>query len=441
MKCCRLAIFFALLTVVGCKKNNEYISFVQNPDLFCKVVHELNSVVMGNNFTPIVASRNYTYASIAAYEVIAAGYPERFQSLVGQIKDLKKMPQFEDSTANVDLAAILAFIKVGESVTFPEGSMSDYRDSLLELARKKGLPKAVELASVLMADSIGNAIIEWSKSDYYATSRGSQKYTVTTVPGKWVPTPPMYGEAIEPNWRTIRPLVMDSANQFTPPPPAAFDMTNKNGPYYKQVMAVKNVVDSLTAEQKHIADFWDDNPLKLNVSGHVMFTTKKFSPPGHWMGIIGIAAQKAGADLPTTVYAYTITAIAKFDAFVQCWDEKYRSNYARPETIINQYVDEAWTPYLQTPPFPEYTCGHSTTSASAAEVLTAVFGDNFAYTDTTELEFGIKSRSFTSFRQAADENNWARFYGGIHFHPSCLVSTEYGKKVGKLVVSRLKMKK
>jgi hypothetical protein len=70
-----------------------------------------------------------------------------------------------------------------------------------------------------------------------------------------------------------------------------------------------------------------------------------------------------------------------------------------------------------------------------------VFGDNFAYTDTTELEFGIPNRSFTSFRQAADENNWARFYGGIHFHPSCLESTAQGKKVGELVVTKLKMKK
>ena len=70
-----------------------------------------------------------------------------------------------------------------------------------------------------------------------------------------------------------------------------------------------------------------------------------------------------------------------------------------------------------------------------------MFGDNFAYTDTTELEFGIKSRSYTSFRNAADENNWARFYGGIHFHQSCIVSTELGRQVGELVVSKLKMKK
>ena len=246
---------------------------------------------------------------------------------------------------------------------------------------------------------------------------------------------------MEPNWNKIRPAVMQSADQFTPPPPFKFDMRNKESDYYKQVIQIKNAVDSLSEEQKHIADFWDDNPFKLNVVGHVMFGTKKFSPPAHWMSIVGIAAKKANADYPTTVYAYTLTAIALFDAFIQCWDEKFRHNTARPETVINRFLDNKWRPYLQTPPFPEYTCGHSTCSSAAAEALTRVFGDNFAYTDTTELEFGIKSRSYKSFRDAALENNSARFYGGIHFHPSCIVSTEYGRKVGSLVVSKLKMKK
>ncbi len=71
-----------------------------------------------------------------------------------------------------------------------------------------------------------------------------------------------------------------------------------------------------------MADFWDDNPFKMNVSGHVMFATKKFSPAGHWMNIVGIAAQKANSDFNTTVYAYTKTSIALFDGFISCWEEK-----------------------------------------------------------------------------------------------------------------------
>ncbi|HMP93935.1 MAG TPA: vanadium-dependent haloperoxidase, partial [Phnomibacter sp.] len=345
----------AIWLLAACKPNKEYIAYLHDANLYARVVHELNSVVMGNNFPPIIASRNYAYASLAAYEVIAAGYPGRFESLSGQVKDLKPMPQPTDSTTDFELAALVAFMRVGESVTFPEGSMQAFQDSLLGVARSKGLPRKVEKASVDYGNAIAKAIVDWAKGDNYLATRGAPKYQVRhDVPGRWIPTPPMFAEAAEPNWRLIRPMVMDSASQFVPPPPPAFDVTNKSSKYYQEVMAVKNAGDSLTDEQKHIAIFWDDNPFKLNVSGHVMFSTKKFSPPGHWMGIVGIAAQKAGLDFAETVYAYCITNIASFDAFIQCWDEKYRSNSARPETVINKYIDPEWRPLLQTPPFPEY---------------------------------------------------------------------------------------
>lgn len=397
---------------------------------------------MQNNFPPIIASRNYVYANIAAYEVIAAGDPQHYQSLAGQLNGL-------DSAAIVPtgkkidfhFAALLAFCQLGEAVTFPEGSMKEYVDSLKGLVKDHGMPDDVFRNSIDFAAEAGRIILAWSKKDHYAQTRTAPKYAILDMPGRWVPTPPSYFQALEPHWRQIRTMVMDSANQFTPPPPPVFDINNKQGKYYQEVLAVKNAGDSLTNEQKHIAEFWDDLGNKMNVNGHIMFVTKKFSPPGHWMNIVGIAAQKAKVDYATTVYAYTKTAIAMFDAFIQCWDEKFRSNYARPETVINKYIDPNWMPYLQTPPFPEYTCGHSTVSSASAEALTSVFGDNFVFTDTSELEFGIKNRSFKSFRDAAIENNWARFYGGIHFHNSCIISTEYGAKVGTLVNERLKMKK
>jgi len=435
-------IAFVAMACFSCNTKKDYDKIFKDPDLYSKTVHELNTVVMGNNFSPIVASRNYTYANVAAYEVIAAGYPDQYASLGGQLKGLSALPRpAAGKTMDVEFASLLAFCKLGESVTFPAGSMKDYVDSLKKLAEDHGMPRDVFENSLAFSDTISSVIMEWTHHDMYAQTRGAPEYTVMDVPGRWVPTPPAYSAAAEPHWNQIRPLVLDSANQFIPPPPLPFDITHKNSDYYKEVMLVKNAGDSLTPEQEHIADFWDDNPFKLNVSGHMMFGTKKFSPPGHWMSIVGIAAEKAHADFPTTVYAFTKTSIALFDAFIQCWDEKYRHNTIRPETVINKYIDPNWRPHLQTPPFPEYTCGHSTGSSAAAEALTSVFGDNFPYTDTTELEFGIKSRSFKSFRDAALENNWARFYGGIHFHHSCIVSTEYGRKVGTLVVEKLKMKK
>lgn len=438
--------FFICLCMVvsmySCKTSTEYKAYLNDPQLFSNAVHEMNSVVMGNNFPPMVAARNYTYGAIAAYEIIAAGYPAKYQSLAGQLHGLKEVPKPAANTPiNFELAALLSYIKVGESVTFPEGSMQDYRDSILKVARDKGLPENIEKASQAFADTMSNIIIKWSRKDNYAETRSAEKFTVKDEPGRWVPTPPMYGQATEPHWMDIRTLVIDSNSQFTSPPPIPFNMTDKNSLYYKQVITIKNAIDSLTDDQKHMADFWDDNPFKLNVSGHVMFATKKFSPSGHWMSIVGIAAGKAKADYGTTVFAYAKTAIGLFDAFIQCWQIKYTYNTIRPETVINKYLDPNWRPYLQTPAFPEYTCGHCTISGSAAEVLTDVFGDTFAYTDSTELEFGIKNRSFGSFRKAALENNQARFLGGIHYHYSCNVGTESGIKVGDYVVAKLKMRK
>lgn len=429
-------------SLYSCKPNMEYKTYLHDPQLFSNTVHELNNVVMGNNFPPMIAARNYTYGAIAAYEIIAAGYPKKYRSLAGQLHGLIEVAKPADNTAiDFELAALLAYIKVGEAVTFPEGSMQLYKDSMLIRARDKGLPKNIEMASQVFADSVSETIIRWSKKDNYAQTRSAEKYTVKDEPGRWVPTPPMYAQAAEPHWMEIRTMAIDSATQFLPPPPIPFDITDKKSKYYQQVMAIKNATDSLTDEQKHIAEFWDDNPFKLNVSGHVMFATKKFSPSGHWMSVIGIAAKTAKSDYAATVFAYARTSIALFDAFVECWQVKYTYNTVRPETVINKYIDPNWRPYLQTPGFPEYTCGHSTISSAAAEALTDIYGDHFAYTDSTELEFGIQNRSFTSFREAALENNSARFYGGIHFHPSCIVSTDQGKKIGDYVTGKLKMKK
>jgi hypothetical protein len=432
-----------LLLIAGCKEAPvKKTYFGDNTFTYCKTVKELNEVVKHVGFTPIVASRNYAYANIAAYECIAGGYPDEYYSLAGQINGLKEMPK-ADASKRIDFefASLMAFCRLSELLTFPEGSMKEYVDSLQKFAKDAGMPDDMFENSLAYADTVSKSIAVWSKGDSYARTRSSPRYTVIDTPGRWIPTPPAYTSALEPHWNEIRPIVMDSASQFMPPRPMPFNMKDKNGGYYKQVMASKLAGDSLTDEQKHIAEFWDDLGSKLNVAGHVMFVTKKFSPPGHWMNIVGIAAQKSKANFRKTVAAYTLTSIAMFDAFIQCWDEKFRSNMVRPETVINKYIDPEWRPYLQTPPFPEYTCGHSTVSSASAEALTKMFGDNFAYTDTSELEFGIANRSFTSFRQAADENNWARFYGGIHFHPSCIVSTEYGQKVGTYITGKLKLEK
>src|SRR6476620_1021144 len=117
--------------ILSCRQKNDYKEHLHDPITYCKTVYELNTVVMGNNFSPIVASRNYLYASVAAYEVIAAGYPEQYNSLAGQLNGLKMIPKIPPNAAiDVEFAALLAYCKLGEAVTFPEGSMKDYVDSI-----------------------------------------------------------------------------------------------------------------------------------------------------------------------------------------------------------------------------------------------------------------------------------------------------------------------
>ena len=330
--------FCVLALVASCKQKekavSDYRKIFADPDTYCKTVYELNSVVMGNNFTPVVASRNYLYANVAAYEVMAAGYPDKLYSLAGQLNGLQALPK-PDKNKSIDyeFSSLLAFWRIGRSVTFSANKTKDYVDSLKRLAQDHGMAEDVFNNSVEYADTVSGAIMAWSKKDNYLVVKGMPEYEVRPdVAGRWIPTPPAYSGGMEPNWNKIRTVVMDSATQFVPPAPHQFDMNNKKSEYYKELMASKKAVDSLTPEQKHIAEFWDNNPFKMNVSGHLMFGSKKFSPPGHWMSIVGIASQQSKADYVTTVYAYTITAISLFDAFIQCWDQKYRSNTARPNS-------------------------------------------------------------------------------------------------------------
>jgi hypothetical protein len=435
------ALLAAVFLLHACGNKSNYQAFSHNPLLYSITVKKLNDIVLENNFPPVIASRNYAYANIAAYEVIAAGNDSAYQSLAGQVHGLAKIPVPEKAAVDFPLAALLAFTTVGNAVTFPEGSMMDYHAYLLKEAEKAGMPDEMIEASKAYADTVSGRVLAWAKKDNYLQTRSAEKYTVLQEDGRWIPTPPMYAQGMEAHWNEIRTIVLDSSSVCRPPAPPKYDMKDTNSVYYRDLMIVKRMGDSLTDIQRHIADFWDDNPFKLNVSGHVMFATKKFSPPGHWMNITGIAARKAGADFNETVYACTETAIALFEGFISCWDEKYRSNFVRPETVINRWIDPNWRPYIQTPPFPSYTSGHSVISAAAAEVMTHVYGDNFAFTDTSSVEFGIPPRSFTSFRQAAIEAGNSRLYGGIHYPFDLSAGNLQGIKVGQLILSRLKMKK
>jgi hypothetical protein len=173
----------------------------------------------------------------------------------------------------------------------------------------------------------------------------------------------------------------------------------------------------------------------LNDQGHLKVGLKKISPGAHWMGIGGIACTQKNLSFDSSMMIHSVLAMTLTDAFICCWDEKFRSNRIRPETAIRKYIDPEWKPLLQTPPFPEYISGHSVVSGASAEILSHFFGDTFNYKDSVEQDFGLPPRNFQSFREAAHEAAISRYYGGIHFTDANQNGLQQGEKIGKYVLS------
>jgi hypothetical protein len=397
---------------------------------------QLTQVIIYDVFTPPVASRLYVYAALSSYEAIRFS-KEGSRSITEKLNGFDPMPEPEkNKDYNFTLAASKAFFDVVRNVkVFSVDSLTKYEETLYRSLRN-GLDDSTYNRSLEFGKKVADVVLKRAGNDGYFLSRGKPKNLGSNVPGKWRPTPPDYLDGVEWCWNTMKPMVMDSASQFMPGKPPLFD-TDTSSLFYKSLLEVYTIDQNLTAEQIEIARYWDDNPFVIEHSGHMMFGNKKITPGGHWIGISAIASKQSGADAVTTAKAYALTSISLYDAFISCWDEKYRSNYIRPVTAINETIDNTWMPYLQTPPFPEYTSGHSTITASAATVLTSVFGDNFAFQDTSDLRYIGMQRHFNSFNEAAAEASISRVYGGIHYRFSVDTGAEQGKKLGQMINKKL----
>ncbi len=408
---------------------NEVEVLVNNED-------QLTQVIIYDVFTPPVASRIYVYTSLASYEAIRFA-KEGTSSIAEKLNGFGKMPIPEKGkNYNYTLAATKAFFKVARNVkVFSVDSLNKYEQSIYDNYKAR-LDETTYNNSVAFGDTVAGTILARAKKDGYAISRGKQKYIGSHEPGKWRPTPPDYLDGVEWCWNTMKPMVLDSAAQFKPNRPPQYD-TKPGTTFYKMMKEVYDINKNLTSEQKLIAKYWDDNPFVIEHAGHMMFGNKKITPGGHWMGITAQVVKQTNADIVKTAQSFALTSIALFDGFISCWDEKYRSSYVRPVTVINELIDKNWAPLLQTPPFPEYTSGHSTITASAATVLTKLYGDNFAFEDSSDYHYIGLKRKFSSFQAAAAEASMSRVYGGIHYVLSVNTGSEQGKKVGGLVVKKL----
>ncbi|MCG8332402.1 MAG: vanadium-dependent haloperoxidase [Chitinophagales bacterium] len=433
----------SLLT--SCEQHNpNYQAEMEQASFFHKSMDKLTDVIVHDIFSPPVASRIYAYSSIAAYEALQPAYSD-YQSLGGQLKELGTVPQpVEGETYCHPLSAIHAFLKVGRALTFSEDSIKNYQKELYQEFEAINMPADVWKRSIEYGDQVADHIIAWTDGDMYKQTRTYPKFSINDEPARWQPTPPDYMDGIEPHWKEIRTMVIDSAQQFAPLPPTEFD-TDPESKFMKETMEVYEAlkVENLKEREERvaIAEFWDCNPYVSHHTGHVMYATKKITPGGHWIGIAKIACNKEKVDVMKTVHSYTLTSIALFDAFISCWDEKYRSSLLRPETVINRYIDEDWLPALQTPPFPEHTSGHSVISRAAAIALTSIYGDDFSFHDDTEEAYGLPARDFNSFIHASEEAAVSRLYGGIHYRPAIDYGVAQGENVGKFVVANVNVEK
>lgn len=435
--------FFIIATVsllfISCKKDK---SIVVSPDEYHAAIENVTQIMIHDIFSPPVASRIFVYPNIAAYEIIAQN-SKVYKSLENQLNGLGPIPKVDPKAGvNIEVAALIAHMDVSKQLVFSEEMVEHFRDSLYQ---KWGEENEKEFQiSKEYGLKVADHIKKWMDKDNYKETRTMSKFSVyADQPGRWQPTPPAYMDGIEPHWSEIRTLVLDSASQFKPIPALPFSLDKKSA-FFKEVQEVYDI--SLKMKEKgdecdevKMAQFWDCNPFVSVTQGHMMFAKKKISPGAHWMGIVKIACKKSDANFEKMVFAYTETSIGMFEAFISCWDEKYRSNVIRPETVINQHIDENWKPALQTPPFPEYTSGHSVVSTVSANILTSIFGENFSYVDDSELQFGLPNRSFKSFNEASKEAAMSRFYGGIHYRAAIENGIVQGKGIGDFVVNKLKM--
>ena len=429
-------ILLLMVLLIGSCKQHKKLPELTSRDI-SHVISKMTEIMVNDITNPPLAARFFSYSCLAGYEVVSQN-KKKFSSMHGILNAYPAIKK-PDSIGgySYQLASLLAMIETAKKMQ-PSGSLlNDYEESLLDSCRKIGFEDEVIEQSKNYALVISKQILAYAKADHYNQISNLSRYTPAKGDGYWYPTPPGFMAAVEPNFNSVRPFTLDSAAQFQTLPPVIFNAA-KGSPFYLLTEAVYKENKAVNPKHIAMASFWDCNPFAIQAEGHLNFGVKKISPGAHWMGITGIACMKANKNFEEAMQIHTIVSIGLMDAFLCCWDEKYRSNRIRPETAIRKMIDPQWEPLLQTPPFPEYLSGHSVASAASASILTHYFGDNFSYKDSVEVSYGLPAKTFQSFNAAAEEAAISRFYGGIHFMDAITNGWHQGTKVGEWVLQKIK---
>jgi hypothetical protein len=394
----------------------------------------LYDVVKAEKTPPPQAGRIYGITAVALYESIVQGTKEH-RSLAGQLNGLRQPTESGKADSYhwpaVASAAMAHTIRALFPTLSPNalGAVAKLEQKLTVEFRKEVAGRDFE-----RSDARGRAVAamlnSWAATDGFALYDNCF-YATTAAADRWRPTPPHFGaKPLQPCWGELRPMVLKSGQECAAPGPPKFS-NHTASDFYRAGFEVYKVGQSLTSEQKLIAEYWADNP---GESG---------TPPGHWIDIVSQIARKDKLSLALAAEAYARVGIAAHDAFISCWNTKYVYNSKRPVTYINDNFQGQWRSYVATPNFPSYPSGHSVQSAAAAAVLTDMFGHK-SFTDTTHADHNLtparQPRTFKSFYEAAAEAAVSRLYGGIHYAFDNNDGLQSGECIGQRIIAGVKFR-
>lgn len=427
-----LFFLFFLSTLTNCSNDQEDFTDQEVATAWAEMTLFITKNTPANS--PTYASRGVGYIGLAMYESIVPGYPSH-HSLAGQLNGLSGLPQAEpNATYHWVLALNAGQAAIHKSIYNQTSDENKQRIDSLETVIHHSFASKIDdeevvARSVAFGKAVAAAIFEWSKTD--GGHRGYLKnfdkdLVLPEFPGSW--KPPLYGQSfshypLHPHWGENRTFLEENAN-LALPAFIPYD-TTETSPYYQQFLKVYEQDKVLTQAQKEIAIWWGDDP------------DETFTPPGHSYYLTTIAIKKSQPGLIYCAEAYARVGMAVADAFINCWKWKYHFFTERPNTYIPQFIDKAWESFWPDPPFPAFPSGHAIQAAAAATVLTDLFGEPFAFIDSSHVgrprdelrDVDFKARSFDSFWEVAEETADSRFYGGIHTPQDNQVGLEEGTRI------------
>lgn len=369
--------------------------------------------------SPPVQARIFAYMGLALYESVVDGMPGH-RSIASSLHGVGPLPtghgtRYWPLVASAALAEVMRGLW-GDATNVAAQNVADITSLEDQIAGSVDLQGSLARRSIAYGRAVGAAVYRTSLDDgedrAYLTNFPTD-YVPPVCDGCWVPTAP--GQiAMQPHWKDQMTTFVLTPGDCGMDGPPLFS-TDPNSDAYQEANEVYVTRNNLTAEQITIARFWADGPGSINGPGHSLSTASQI-------------LQLTGASLAQAAETYARVGLAVGDAVYAVWWSKYTYNWIRPVTYINRYIDPAWTTFLPTPPFPEYTSAHSGQTSAAINTLIALWGD-IGYVDHTHDADGFDPRSFASLTDSMNETAVSRLYAGIHFRSAIVEGIDQGRCV------------